>query len=53
MNKSPQCNQQEEPDPCETELKKVYSKFPKPGSWPSISENTGTMLESLPEKKYI
>ena len=41
MNKSPQCNQQEEPEPCKFKEEKMY--LLKLRNRPSISENTDAM----------
>ena len=43
MNKSPQYNQQVKSEQCKSEVEEIY--LPKPGNWPVISENTGSMLE--------
>ena len=48
MNKSPQYNQQSEPDQCKTEAEEMYS--PKPRNWLSISLNTGAMLNNTSEE---
>ena len=41
MHKSPQYNQQAEPEPeqCKSEVEEMH--LPKPRNWPSISKNTG------------
>ena len=44
MNKSPQYNQQSEPEQCKSEIEEMH--LLKPGNWPSISKNTGAK-ESL------
>ena len=48
MNKSPQYNQQSEPDQCKSEAEEMYS--PKPRNWLSISLNTGAMLNNTSEE---
>ena len=41
INKSPQHNQQAEPEQWNSEVEVMY--LPKPGNWLSISENTGAI----------
>ena len=48
MNKSPQYNQQAEPEQCKSDVGEMFlTKF---GNWPSLSENVDAMLENPSEE---